>query len=306
MFFVILCAFGLAACAQTPVNPYTLQSLSVETDPPGAACSLTRAGETIAEIATSPGSATVTRTKYDIIVVCRKDGYQTAQKLNVSGTSGASVARSILIGGIGGAIGESIAGSDNQYTKVTQLKLLALADAVSTPVTFGCPAPGKVLGNSLGNQIEIRPSSGYECRFIVKRTGKEFTNVAALVGSGAQPELREAAVGVWPLVAGAERDVDFMGEGPAAGRSFHEHYQIMGPEQITVPAGTFQAYRIIGEQAANQGTYRDRETYWWSPDVNWTVKFTHEILQGNKAGKHPDWELVSISAPPSSVATRTP
>jgi hypothetical protein len=306
--FVILCAIALPACAQMPTNPYTLQSLSVETDPPGAACSLTRAGETIGEIATTPGSAIVTRTKYDIIVVCRKDGYRIAQKLNVSGTSGASIARGILIGGIGGVIGESIAGSDNRYDPVTQLALSPRVDGAPADVqgTFGCPASGTVLHNSLGNEIEARPSSGYGCHFIVKRTGKEFTNVAVVTGSGARPELREAAVGVWPLVAGTEKDVDFMGEGPAAGRMFHEHYLVTGPEQITVQAGTFRVYRIVAEQAANQGIYRDRETYWWSPDVNWTVKFTHESLQGEKSNKHPNWELISISAPAALVATGTP
>jgi hypothetical protein len=51
------------------------QELAVQTDPPGAACSISRAGIEIASVDPTPGIATVARKRASIEITCRKDGF---------------------------------------------------------------------------------------------------------------------------------------------------------------------------------------------------------------------------------------
>ena len=72
---VLVCAMSLAACA-TIVNG-TTQSVSVVTPPvEGAECELTNSEGTW--FLKSPGEAKVHKTKNDLKIVCRKDGFQEA------------------------------------------------------------------------------------------------------------------------------------------------------------------------------------------------------------------------------------
>ena len=77
----IAASLAAAACASTgqhveraPPRGKT-QQLVVRTDPPGAACSISRAGTTIATVDPTPGVVTVARKFASIVVACRKDGY---------------------------------------------------------------------------------------------------------------------------------------------------------------------------------------------------------------------------------------
>ena len=68
-------AIGLGSCA-TIVNG-TTQSVSVVTPPiEGAVCELTNSEGTW--VITSPGKAIVDKTKNDLTIVCRKEGYEEA------------------------------------------------------------------------------------------------------------------------------------------------------------------------------------------------------------------------------------
>jgi hypothetical protein len=318
---LLLPTLALPGCASPPppsaVNDETEQSLRVDTDPPGAACSLTRAGETLADIPVTPGRATVTRSKHDILVVCHKDGYGTAQQVNASTIRPRPLGYVPAAGGLAGAfvggflagVAESMVASNRQYQLMTQVLLPPVpagSSPTAAPVAFGCPLAGSVFGNSLGNDFEVQASSGYECRSVVHQTGRQVLGVAALTGLNAPTELREAAVALWPLAPGKSTDVDFPGQGSGAGRMYHEHFAVVGQEQITVAAGAYTVYRIVAEQSAIGHQYRDRETFWWSPDLRWTVKYTHEILGGDTKGKRADWELARVQAPTRSVAAATP
>jgi len=101
----------------------TSQQITVNTTPPGANCSLNREGVSIARIDPTPGAATIKKTKYDITVVCDKDGYQQASLLNKSGVAGATVGNIILGGGIGWAI-DSASGADNKYDTPVNVTLV--------------------------------------------------------------------------------------------------------------------------------------------------------------------------------------
>lgn len=101
----------------------TSQQITVNTNPPGANCSLNRQGLSIARINPTPGATTIKKDKYDISISCTKKGYQEATYLNHSGVAGATVGNIILGGGIGWAI-DSASGADNKYDSPVNITLI--------------------------------------------------------------------------------------------------------------------------------------------------------------------------------------
>ena len=103
------------------------QNIAVATEPPGAACDLSRSdGSTVQKIATvseTPGTALVEKTKYDITIVCHKAGFQDAMVVNKSGTEAATVGNVIAGGLIGWGI-DSATGADNKYDSPVTVTLI--------------------------------------------------------------------------------------------------------------------------------------------------------------------------------------
>ena len=90
----------------------TSQTLSFDSNPSGAECTLSRNGMVIGSVRT-PGGLTVKKTKYDINLLCHKDGYQDATAFLNSDVAGATAGNIILGGGIGWAI-DSASGAASQ------------------------------------------------------------------------------------------------------------------------------------------------------------------------------------------------
>lgn len=70
----ILCCVTVTGCASRPDRT----EIFVDTAPPGAACTLTRAGVPVASVSPTPGIAWVPPGSDDITVECRRNGYQEA------------------------------------------------------------------------------------------------------------------------------------------------------------------------------------------------------------------------------------
>ncbi|WP_085935113.1 hypothetical protein [Enhydrobacter aerosaccus] len=140
-------ALVVSACASM-IDGRTQQVL-VTTDPPGADCGLYREGGLrIATIQNTPGSATITKTKHDISIVCVKTGYQQATYLNHSGLAGSTAVN--LVGGIftlgiSTAIGAAVdasTGAGNEYQSQVDIRMTAnspdQSEAQATlPATYG-------------------------------------------------------------------------------------------------------------------------------------------------------------------------
>lgn len=99
----------------------TSQTLSFNTDPSGATCSLVRNGATIGKVVT-PGAVRIDRTKHGIDVTCSLDGYEPGTTHLKSHASAATFGNIIAGGGIGWAI-DSAAGADNKYDEATFITL---------------------------------------------------------------------------------------------------------------------------------------------------------------------------------------
>jgi len=108
----------------------TSQTITLNTNPPGADCALTREGVVIGRVAPTPGSVVIQKTKHDITITCAKEGYQDATYLNHSGAAGATFGNIVLGGGIGWAI-DSASGADNKYDSPVNITLVPMQAPVS-------------------------------------------------------------------------------------------------------------------------------------------------------------------------------
>jgi hypothetical protein len=123
LFLVLVVIFTLSGCAS--ILSGTTQTITLNTNPPGARCELVREGRVVGVVENTPGAVTLKKTKHDMDVVCKKAGYADSKEFAKSGTAGATFGNIILGGGIGWAI-DSAAGADNFYPEVITLTLLPL------------------------------------------------------------------------------------------------------------------------------------------------------------------------------------
>jgi membrane-associated protease RseP (regulator of RpoE activity) len=172
-------ALGLALSGCATVFEGTSQEISVVTNPPGASCSFERQGMQVGTIASTPGTANIRKSKYDIWIKCDKAGFQQAQYLNHSGTTatiaGNVAADLILTAGLSSIV-DSADGADNKYDSAVNITLIPVSAA---------PLPSVLTGNSsasVSNQT-AKPSFGI--------TGSTVTSESSV--SVGMPE----AFGVW-------------------------------------------------------------------------------------------------------------
>ncbi len=114
---------GLSGCAA--IFDGTSQTITVNTNPPGAHCTFNRQGAVVASIMATPAAATVQKTKHDLMVICDKDGFAQATYLNHSGVAGAAMADvlgGVLTGPLAWAV-DSSTGADNKYDSVVNMSL---------------------------------------------------------------------------------------------------------------------------------------------------------------------------------------
>jgi hypothetical protein len=113
---------AVSGCAS--VFEGTTQQISVSTNPTGAHCMFMRNGNTIATVPSTPGAATIEKTKEDLVIVCSKRGYSAATYVNRPGLAMVSYAN-LLTGGLTWAV-DSTRGADNKYQGQVELALAPL------------------------------------------------------------------------------------------------------------------------------------------------------------------------------------
>ena len=116
----ILAAGSVSACSS--ITEGTHQAINLQTSPAGADCKLTRHGEFVGEVASTPGSIDVDKTKYDLAITCSKDGYQPKTVTNKSDVASATVGNALIGGLIGWGI-DSATGADNKYDGTVSMVL---------------------------------------------------------------------------------------------------------------------------------------------------------------------------------------
>lgn len=126
----------------------TSQEIAVNTTPPGAQCDFYREGKSIGSLPSTPGTLTVRKSKHDITIRCKKEGYQEGTYNNHSGVSdtiAANVAMDVILTLGVSSIIDSANGADNKYDEVVDIRLVP-ENPASKPGSFA----GAMIGDRTG------------------------------------------------------------------------------------------------------------------------------------------------------------
>jgi hypothetical protein len=111
---------SLGACST--IVDGTSQEILINTNPSGADCEIERKGTNIARVSSTPGTALVSKTKDDIMITCRKDGFNETTVRNKSRTTWGTLGNVLLGGAVGWGI-DSATGADNKYSSPVNIEL---------------------------------------------------------------------------------------------------------------------------------------------------------------------------------------
>lgn len=103
---------ALGACAETDTRRHMV---AVSTDLPGAACTVTRGGEPVAVVPTTPGTAALSFSAKDARLFCTMGGYAPATAALPAEAIPERLALYVLAGGIGGLAGGAMSGDAHRY-----------------------------------------------------------------------------------------------------------------------------------------------------------------------------------------------
>ena len=112
----------LPLCACASIIDGSSQQITINTSPESADCELVRQDLPIGRINPPPGRVVIKKTKHDIIVTCKKSGYETTKHFLKSGSQDATWGNIVAGGGIGWAI-DSASGADNYYETPVNISL---------------------------------------------------------------------------------------------------------------------------------------------------------------------------------------
>lgn len=130
-FLCMLSVLMAPGCAT--VMEGTGQSVSIDSEPPGASCQVNRAGAPIGGV-TTPGSIHLDKSKNDLSVTCQKPGFQTATVASSPHFNGTTFGN-ILIGGLVGVAVDAATGANYSYDENIHVGLAA----APTPLAAGHP-----------------------------------------------------------------------------------------------------------------------------------------------------------------------
>jgi hypothetical protein len=141
----ILACFAVASgCAS--IFDGTTQRISVNTNPTGARCTFWRNGGLIGDVAATPGSLVVDKSRQELVIVCDKPGYTPSTYVNRSGLAGMAWAN-ILTAGLTWAV-DTTRGADNKYESDVNLSLSPGATVAPMPAAEPPPTAQPVAGGA--------------------------------------------------------------------------------------------------------------------------------------------------------------
>jgi hypothetical protein len=126
---VLLGLLLLPGCAT--IFEGTSQSVAISTDPPGADCTIDRAGSRVGQVNPTPGLIHIDKSKNDLTVSCKHAGYQTATVAQSSKFQ-LTTFGNILIGGVVGVVVDAASGANFEYP--TDVRMSMAPDPAAVPV----------------------------------------------------------------------------------------------------------------------------------------------------------------------------
>ncbi len=126
----------------------TSQTLSFDSNPQGADCTLKREELVIGRVKT-PSTVEVKKTKHDIQVTCSKDGYHDTSNVIDSEIEGATFGN-LILGGVVGWVIDSSTGADNHYDEHLTVTLFPVGDVKEDEPTDGGESPPMAQNEKFG------------------------------------------------------------------------------------------------------------------------------------------------------------
>jgi len=115
-------ALGLLLPGCATITKGSQQTITVNTNPAGAVCNLTRDGKPLAAVNPTPGSIPIEKASGDIAIACNKSGYKESAGALASEFQ-AWTFGNILLGGIIGIVVDAASGAMHQYPTMVTITL---------------------------------------------------------------------------------------------------------------------------------------------------------------------------------------
>lgn len=116
----LLLATFTTGCAT--ITKGSSQSVTINTDPPGANCTLNREGAMIGAVAQTPGTLLLEKDKDTVTVSCKKEGYSESIQPLEAAFQGMTFGN-ILFGGLIGVAVDGMSGAMHQYPSLVTVLL---------------------------------------------------------------------------------------------------------------------------------------------------------------------------------------
>lgn len=121
--YVTVVFAGIVALGCATIVSGKSQTITINSNPQGARCEVTRGGRIIAVVDKTPGSIYIEKTKEDLNITCKKEGYEDSQGFAESGTDTALFGN-LIIGGLIGAGVDWASGAHNKYPEYITVNLV--------------------------------------------------------------------------------------------------------------------------------------------------------------------------------------
>jgi hypothetical protein len=119
----VLLSIAVLSSGCATLTKGTSQTVTVDTDPSGAVCTLTRDAKPVAIVNPTPGSVPVDKGQGTIAIACRKPGYLEAAG-NLASEFQAMTFGNILFGGIVGVVVDAASGAMHRYPDRVTITLI--------------------------------------------------------------------------------------------------------------------------------------------------------------------------------------
>ena len=133
---------------------------------------------------------------------------------------------------------------------------------------------GKENGTKTVEVVDVRDLNGVSY-YVVRLGEAEHYYTRELHWAAAIREARVEARMVpphpwfaWPLKAGARWTHQGRFETREGAVTYNDRFSVAGPENVEVPAGRYQAVKVVRETDR-----RDGDEYWYAPDVRWYARW---------------------------------
>jgi hypothetical protein len=177
----LLLTTALAAGGCATLTTGSSQTLTIVTEPAGAACLLRRGGEVIGAVNPTPGSIAVVKSHGAISVRCTRDGFREAEQ-GLTASFQAATLGNVLLGGLIGVVVDAASGATATYEpQLLVLMVPASFDSAAERDRF-FDARGARLAQLRGEQeAQIKSSCrAEECERLLKRLDERSAAAQAL------------------------------------------------------------------------------------------------------------------------------